>query len=131
MIFQGAFADSYMKDDLDKDGNVKQISKFVFIGRNLDKELLTKLFEACRAEELRFAIGMKVLVRTKASPKAPSGGSDLEAYEGGTVIGHWDQGNAYRVRLNPTDKDGDGEWEDIDKPEVWAPADIDVFIRQA
>ncbi len=56
MIFQGAFADSYMKDDLDKDGNVKRISKFVFIGRNLDKDLLTNLVQCCRAEQLRFSI---------------------------------------------------------------------------
>lgn len=130
MIFQGTFADPWISssssEDTEKDDSSHRISKFVFIGRDLDKESLTKLFLSCRAEEeLRFPIGSMIFARTKGyGDFASSGNNDLNAYEAGVVIKHWDEGNPYRIRLNRKDEDGE-------VVEVWAPADLDLFIRQA
>lgn len=86
----------------------------VFIGKNLNRDELTQLFQLCKAEDkLRFDIGTKIVART-----------GQKTFEAGTVIRHWDEGNCYRIRLDRKDKKG----EEI---EVWAPADLDVFIKQA
>lgn len=82
-------------------------SKFIFIGKNLDREELTTQFEKCKAKELRFAVGDVVLANTD------------KGWERGTVLKHWENGNAYRIRI-----------ERPKKPiEVWASADNDSFIK--
>jgi hypothetical protein len=50
-------------------------------------------------------------------------GATIEANVGefvkGKVLEHWDEGNAYRIEL----QDGAGT-------NVWAPVDIDAYIRE-
>ena len=73
------------------------------LGRNLPVERLEKEFKECEAKELRFDIGTRVL-------------ANVGTWKAGTVIRHWDDGNAYRV-----DVDGVGN--------VWARFDDDDLIR--
>jgi len=82
-------------------------NRIIFIGRGMQerRQKLTEGVMACVVKPLRFGIGDKVLART--------GGCDFTP---GNVIGHWDELNAYRVKLNRGD-------------EVWAPADEDGFIK--
>ena len=99
MMFEGVLVDQLWKPDEDRE------SRMVFIGRNLDTELLRTGFEACVVNnDLRFGIGDTV--------EANIGG-----YKKGTVNGLWDGGNAYRISLE--DKSGD----------IWAPLDIDAYVR--
>lgn len=76
MIFSGDFS-----DEVDfKEGESRE-SRFVFIGRNINKHELIIGFENCISEdELRFGIGDRVKVFT---------GSWVE----GQVIKLWDKGN--------------------------------------
>ena len=97
MLFQGKFTSKWKK-------NEKRENKFVFIGRNLPGARLEKEFLALAATELRFAVGTKVMAQ-------------VDKFRLGTVIKHWDDGNAYRIRL-----DGGGQ-------EVWAPVDIDSYVK--
>merc|ERR1712232_1205251 len=84
----------------------KRESRFVFIGKNLDTEFLKMGFDACLvSNELRFKVGDKVM-------------ANVGKFTNGTVLAQWDDGNAYRVRLD-------------DGTEVWAPIDIDAYIRPA
>jgi len=79
-------------------------STFVFIGKDLNLKLLNEGFKACRqTDELRFTVGTLVE-------------ANVGRYEKGVVIEQWDEGNAYRIRL----KGG---------REIWAPVDIDVYVR--
>jgi hypothetical protein len=97
MMFSGSFEGKWKK-------NEKRESRFVFIGKNLDKEFLKYGFEACLVKDkLRFAIGQSVE-------------ANCGKWKKGKVIEHWDDGNAYRVRLTNSN-------------EVWAPLDIDAYIR--
>ena len=79
-------------------------NKFVFIGRDLPKERILDGFRSCHAGELRFAIGARV--RANIGHWAP-----------GRVRAHWDEGNCYVVEIDAT------------KETVWAPDDIDEYIR--
>lgn len=98
MLFSGNFEGNWKP-------NEKRESRFVFIGKNLDMKLLRAGFEACSvAEKLRFDVGTSV--------KANTG-----TWETGKVIKQWDDGNAYRIRI-----DGSGQ-------EVWAPVDVDGYVR--
>mmetsp|Transcript_1999 Transcript_1999/g.3063 ORF Transcript_1999/g.3063 Transcript_1999/m.3063 type:complete len:430 (+) Transcript_1999:104-1393(+) len=99
MLYTGTFVDvEWGKDEVR--GN-----RMVFIGRNLDSELLKNGFKSCLVtKELRFPVGTDV----EAS---------VGAYEPGVIIAHWDEGNAYRIRLKTS-----GE-------EIWAPLDIDEYVR--
>jgi G3E family GTPase len=98
MLFSGSFEGRWKKDE-------KRESRFVFIGKDLDIEFLKCGFQACRvsSDPLRFAIGCEVH-------------ANCGDWKKGTVIKHWDDGNAYRIRLD-------------DGTEVWAPLDIDVYIK--
>ena len=97
MLFTGGFEGKWKK-------NETRISRFVFIGKNLDAEFLKIGFDACLVKEnLRFAIGTDVE-------------ANVGRFKRGKIIKHWDDGNAYRIRL-----DGGGE--------VWAPVDIDAYVR--
>jgi len=101
MIFTMVPLDTWKKDE-------KRINKFVFIGKNLEKETLKQAFESCKIDEtkpLRFQVGSKVKANVS------------QGWTKGKVIKVWDEGNAYRVRLK-------------DNTEVWAPIDSDDYIRQ-
>lgn len=98
MLFSGDYQGSWKKDE-------KRQSCFVFIGKNLDKEFLEDAFRACVVNrKLRFNVGDKVKANVKD-------------WQPGTVIEQWDDGNAYRIRL---DEEG---------IEVWAPVDSNYYIR--
>ena len=102
MLFAGGFQDVKWKK------NEVRESRFVFIGKNLDVELLKAGFEACSAAtKLRFSVGDKVLV-------------NVGSWKEGRVIAVWDEGNAYRVEIK-----------DRKKTNVWAPVDVDGYVRVA
>ena len=50
MLFGGRFSTEWKPDE-------QRISRFVFIGRNLNKAELEAAFLSTRASELRFAVG--------------------------------------------------------------------------
>jgi G3E family GTPase len=100
MLFTGGFEGAWKKDEARE-------SRFVFIGKNLDKEFLQVGFLACRVtQELRFAVGELVEV-------------NVGKWKKGKVLKHWDEGNAYRVEV-----------QDRKKNNVWAPVDVDGYIRK-
>jgi len=108
MIFDGGFSDiPWEKDE-------KRECRFVFIGRNLDKEFLIKGVEALKVEDvpLRFQPGQKVFAKM-GQASAPGGG-----WIPGVIMRQWDQGNPYRIKL-----------EDERGTEVWGPADSDDCVR--
>eukprot|EP00565_Helicotheca_tamesis_P001471 CAMPEP_0185735886 /NCGR_PEP_ID=MMETSP1171-20130828/26355_1 /TAXON_ID=374046 /ORGANISM="Helicotheca tamensis, Strain CCMP826" /LENGTH=400 /DNA_ID=CAMNT_0028406331 /DNA_START=52 /DNA_END=1254 /DNA_ORIENTATION=+ len=97
-FFTGTFKGTWRDDE-------KRESTFVFIGKDLNIEVLKQGFMACRlTDHLRFPIGAKVE-------------ANVGSWKPGEVIEHWDEGNAYRIQL------------DEDLREIWAPLDIDVYIR--
>ncbi len=99
MIFSGDFLGEWKEND-------HRVSKFVFIGRNLNKEKLKQGFEECMVSEtLRFAVGTKVQACVGKG-----------VYADGVIIKQWDDGNPYRILL----KDG---------REVWGPVDDDLLVR--
>lgn len=100
MLFTGDFGDVCWKKD------EKRESRFVFIGKNLDHDFYRDGFMACKATDLRFAIGDRVE-------------ANIGKFVPGTVVKQWDDGNAYRVEL-----------EDGNRTNVWAPIDVDVYIRK-
>jgi G3E family GTPase len=97
MLFRGDFMGKWNEE--------QRQSRFVFIGKNLDKDFLRKGFLLCVAQPLRFPVGTVVLART----------GDTE-YEPGTVLKQWDEGNPYRIQLESGD-------------EVWAPDDSDDYVK--
>lgn len=97
MLFTAAFEGEWKKGE-------KRESRFVFIGKNLDIELLQAGFNACRVVgELRFEVGDVVE-------------ANVGEWKKGKILKHWDDGNAYRIRLNGG-------------PDIWAPVDIDGYVR--
>ena len=109
MLFSGDFTEEWTKDEV-------RDSRFVFIGRNLDKDEITTNFLGCSVDlNLRFEVGTKVLCRRR---KGKRKGSTLQAYDKGVVIKQWDEGNPYRVRLDKGDL------------EIWAPDDVDEIIME-
>lgn len=99
MLFGGTFSQQW-------GANEKRSNRFVFIGKNLDREMLKKRFMDCIAGELRFKVGDKVQCIVQ------------EGWVKGKVLKLWDQGNPYRVRLE-------------NGGECWAPEDSDTFVRKA
>jgi len=100
MMFTGGFCDIKWGPD------EKRESRFVFIGKNLDHSMYREGFMACKVDQpLRFKVGDIVE-------------ANVGEFQKGKVLKQWDKGNAYRVELQ-TDA----------KTEVWAPVDIDVYIR--
>lgn len=81
-------------------------NRFIFIGRNLDREFLREGFESCLAKPLRFKLDDEVLYK-----------GDGGKYLPGLITRLWDDGNAYRIRST------------INKDEVWAPVDDDNFVK--
>jgi G3E family GTPase len=99
MLFSGDFEGKWKK-------NEKRESRFVFIGKNLDTEFLKVGFEACVVSKaLRFEVGCRVE-------------ANVGKFKVGKILKQWDDGNAYRIRLD-------------DGTEVWAPVDVDVYVRAA
>jgi G3E family GTPase len=102
MLFSATYSDRKWK------AGEKRESRFVFIGKNLDHDMYRNGFLACKADApLRFAVGDMV--------EANVGG-----FEVGKILKQWDEGNAYRVEL-----------QNASKTNVWAPIDIDTYIRSA
>lgn len=98
-LFYGRFADPWSP-------NEKRESRFVFIGKNLDRDMLTDGFRDCCAQPLRFKVGDRVFARVE------SGG-----FQDGVILRQWDNGNPYLIRLERTDR------------LVWAFKDDDVLVR--
>ncbi len=99
MLFNGTFGGKWKETE-------KRESRFVFIGKNLDTEFLKAGFEACIVnKDLRFKVGDAVM-------------ANCGTFKKGKVLKQWDDGNAYRIKLD-------------DGTEVWAPIDIDVYVRAA
>lgn len=100
MLFDGNFTTPWAKDE-------ERETRFVFIGKNLDREQLTTEFLACKAKPLRFKVGDRVLARVSSG------------FEPGRILKVWDQGNPYRIRLEKT------------KDDVWGSLDDDSLVRSA
>jgi len=98
MLFMGDFAAPWGDEDERK-------SCFCFIGRNVNFMNIENGFRACIAKPLRFGIGQRVQARV-----------GHEAVVSGEIIRTWENGNAYRVKLD------NGE-------QVWAPMDDDHFVK--
>jgi len=99
MLFNGGF------DEMKWKPGEKRESRFVFIGKNLDAEQLRAGFMACCLTTLRFDIGTIVE-------------ANVGSFVKGKVIKQWDEGNAYRIEIM-----------DGDKTNVWAPIDLDLYVR--
>lgn len=99
MLFNGGFEDVEWKP------GEKRVSRFVFIGKNLDKQFYEDGFRACCDTELRFAVGTIVE-------------ANIGTFQKGKIIKQWDDGNAYRIEI-----------QNADKTNVWAPIDMDIYVR--
>mmetsp|Transcript_30131 Transcript_30131/g.63470 ORF Transcript_30131/g.63470 Transcript_30131/m.63470 type:complete len:148 (+) Transcript_30131:2-445(+) len=100
MIFNGGFAEAKWKK------GEKRESRFVFIGKNLDHEFYRAGFLACQEDKpLRFPVGTLVE-------------ANIGKWTKGKVIQQWDEGNAYRIEL-----------QDKKRTNVWAPIDVDAYVR--
>ena len=98
MLFGGDFTEPWKKDEVRE-------SRFIFIGKNLDKKMLEEGFMKCKAAELRFKVGDSVFAKGR------------KWYQRGKIVKLWDEGNPYRIQL----ENGD---------EVWGPVDEDEFVRK-
>jgi len=100
MIFSGGFDERKWTEP-----ESERESRFVFIGKNLNHEFLRDGFMACRVtDDLRFKIGDVVE-------------ANVGKFQKGKIVRQWDEGNAYRIELEE------------DKVNVWAPIDIDAYVR--
>mmetsp|Transcript_11818 Transcript_11818/g.15418 ORF Transcript_11818/g.15418 Transcript_11818/m.15418 type:complete len:399 (+) Transcript_11818:147-1343(+) len=100
MMFSGNFEGKWTVPEEERE------CRFVFIGKNLDHDFLRNGFMACQASaKLRFAIGEEIM-------------ANIGQWVNGIVLKHWDEGNAYRIEIQ------DGK-----KTNVWAPVDVDAYIR--
>jgi G3E family GTPase len=107
MLFSGGFSDVTWAP------GEKRECRFVFIGKDLEKQRLNDGFMACMcSEELRFAVGDVV--------KAKVGKGDADGFFPGKILKCWDEGNPYRIEL-----------QDEGKTNVWGPVDEDIFIKAA
>lgn len=101
MLFSGDFKGRWKPEE-------KRESRFVFIGKDLDIDLLKEGFEACIEDgELRFPVGATVECNFAGR------------WEYCTVVKQWDEGHAYLVEEIDTDFQG------------WIPVDINAYIRPA
>lgn len=102
MLFDGDFHTVEWKKDETRE------SRFCFIGKDLDHEFYKEGFMACtveRMKNLRFKVGDMVM-------------ANVGKYTLGKVIALWDEGNAYRIEL-----------QNSQKTNVYAPVDIDGYCR--
>ncbi len=101
MLFNGDFSD--MKWGVPE---TERENVFVFIGKHLDHDWLRDCFKACIvSDKLRFAVGDKVQC-------------NVGTFEDGIILKQWDDGNAYRIEI-----------QDKAKTNVWAPIDVDGYVR--
>merc|ERR1711865_331367 len=101
MIFNGGFDERKWEVP-----ESERESRFLFIGKHLDHELLREGFMACRvSNELRFKIGDEVE-------------ANVGTFQKGKIVKLWDEGNVYRIQLDNNDK-----------VNVWAPIDLDAYVR--
>eukprot|EP00984_Skeletonema_dohrnii_P001452 scaffold463_cov107-Skeletonema_dohrnii-CCMP3373.AAC.2 len=101
MLFDGNISDMKWNVPESERENI-----FVFIGKNLDHQWLRDCFEACLvSDQLRFKVGDKVQ-------------ANIGEYTNGTIKKLWDDGNAYRIELD-----------DADKTNVYAPIDVDTYVK--
>ena len=98
MLFGGDFTEPWKKDEVRE-------SRFIFIGKNLDKKMLEDGFMKCKAVALRFKVGDSVFAKVDSE------------YQRGKIIKLWDEGNPYRIQLE-------------NGGEVWGPVDEDLFVRK-
>jgi len=100
MLFAGSFSDLSWGDETRE-------CRFVFIGRNLNRQELIDGVNACRVDNkpLRFAVGDPVLAQ-------------IGRWTPGHILLQWDEGNPYRILL----EDGQNM--------VWGPMDTDDFVRR-
>ena len=82
------------------------MSKFIFIGKNMDKEKLRKGFMDCIAKPLRFKVGDRVGAKVS-----------VDGFSPGTIVKLWDNGNPYRIKLDTG-------------IEVYGPVDKDMLVRK-
>jgi len=101
MLFQGRYTNNWKASE-------KRENKFVFIGRNLPVERLQTEFDKLYAKDLRFPVGTRVL-------------ANVGSYVPAVVIKHWDDGHAYRLKLDKAPKGGDDE--------VWGMIDEDQYVK--
>jgi len=101
MLFQGNFDAEYPW----KRGENREC-RFVFIGRNLDHAEIKQGFLKCKVDgPLRFAVGDRVVAMVEGG------------FKPGVILKLWDEGNPYRISVDGT--------------EVWAPDDIDDYVKAA
>jgi len=104
MVFSGHFSEAHQWED----EGTKRECRFVFIGKNLDRDRLLSGFMNCKAEEvLRFNVGDPVQARSRTG------------WRDGVVIRQWDEGNCYRIQLVNCP----------DKTTVHAPIDDDLCVK--
>jgi len=99
MLFAGSFSDLSWGDETRE-------CRFVFIGRNLNRQELIDGVNACRVDNkpLRFKVGDPVLAQ-------------VGTWTPGHILLQWDEGNPYRILLN------DGE------TMVWGPMDVSDYVK--
>ncbi|KAL9187574.1 hypothetical protein ACHAXT_001677 [Thalassiosira profunda] len=101
MLFNGNISDQKWEVPEAERENI-----FVFIGKNLDHDWLRECFKACIVtDQLRFKVGDKVQ-------------ANIGEFTNGVVKALWDDGNAYRIEL-----------EDEEMTNVYAPIDVDTYVR--
>jgi len=101
MLFSGNFSQiSWAKNEVRE-------CRFVFIGKNLDRQKLIDGVNACRVDQkpLRFKVGDAVL-------------ANIGKWVPGHIIVEWDNGNPYRIQLD-----------DANLTNVWGPMDIDAYVK--
>ena len=109
MLFSGGFSELTWKPAEARE------CRFVFIGRNLDREALIAGVMACRVDNkpLRFKVGDSVRARVGPAT-APDKG-----WKAGVILQTWDEGNPYVIDIT----NGSESYT------VWGPADDDKFVR--
>lgn len=104
MLFSGDFSNIHRWKPSEK-----RECRFVFIGKNLNREELLDGLKRCKAEEtLRFKVG------------DPVEAVAMGGWTKGKIIKVWDDGNPYRIELA-----------DADRTNVWGPIDDVRFVRSA
>ena len=101
MLFGGGFSPDVAPWGIDE----TRECRFVFIGRNLDHEVLQAGLMECKAERLRFGVGDTVY-------------ANIGEFAEGKILKCWDDGNPYRVEI-----------QDKDRSNVWVPIDSDDYVR--
>jgi len=118
MIFNGSFSDMTWKADEPRE------SRFVFIGRNLDKEgLMAGLMDCKVPDVLRFTEGTEVRVwlNSDGGPQTCSAEKEEGEWKKVKILKLWDSGDPYCVELEVPDAEG--------KKKKWVREDTDEFVR--